>query len=219
MHSSISHPLPTSGRLLKSTALAVTVAGVLLITTVLPAEYGIDPTGIGTRLGLGVLASTAEATDSAPDVAETPTAAGDSDSDAANGALTAKAAAAFGDAEGQSFDAGAVSANIGGLRRDRLTLTLPPGKGAEIKARLGAGDGMVFKWNPSQDVAVDMHGERPDVKGAWTSYAVETAQREGAGTFVAPFDGTHGWYWQNRGTAPVTVSIEVVGFQPALYRP
>jgi hypothetical protein len=31
--------------------------------------------------------------------------------------------------------------------------------------------------------------------------------------------GTHGWYWQNRGTEPVTVEIAVTGFQPMLYRP
>jgi hypothetical protein len=32
--------------------LAVIVAAVLVLTAVLPAEYGIDPTGIGRRIGL-----------------------------------------------------------------------------------------------------------------------------------------------------------------------
>ena len=36
--------LPTTGKLLRSTALAALIAGGLLVTTVLPAEYGIDPT-------------------------------------------------------------------------------------------------------------------------------------------------------------------------------
>ncbi|WP_341650143.1 hypothetical protein [Thauera humireducens] len=44
--------LPTTGKLLRSTALAALIAGGLLVTTVLPAEYGIDPTGIGRALGL-----------------------------------------------------------------------------------------------------------------------------------------------------------------------
>jgi hypothetical protein len=44
--------LPTSGQLLRSTVIAVITAGVLLITIVLPAEYGIDPTGVGQALGL-----------------------------------------------------------------------------------------------------------------------------------------------------------------------
>ena len=78
---------------------------------------------------------------------------------------------------------------------------------------------MVFQWKASGDVAVDMHGERPGVKGAWTSYAIEGAQQEAAGTFTAPFDGSHGWYWENRGKEPVTVQVDVTGFQEALYRP
>ena len=42
-------------QLLKATALALTAAGAILLTTVLPAEYGIDPTGIGQALGLTAL--------------------------------------------------------------------------------------------------------------------------------------------------------------------
>lgn len=52
--------LPSTARLLKATGLAIAVASVLLVTVVLPAEYGIDPTGIGTRLGLDVLGAKAE---------------------------------------------------------------------------------------------------------------------------------------------------------------
>src|SRR3546814_3823693 len=61
-----SQVIPSTGRLLKATALAVAVATVILVTAVLPAEYGIDPTGIGTKLGLNVLGTPAEA--AVPDV-------------------------------------------------------------------------------------------------------------------------------------------------------
>ena len=44
--------LPTIGQLNQATILAVGVAAALLVTTILPAEYGIDPTGIGSVLGL-----------------------------------------------------------------------------------------------------------------------------------------------------------------------
>ncbi len=43
---------PSSAQLLRATLLAALAAGVLLVTVVLPAEYGIDPTGIGPGLGL-----------------------------------------------------------------------------------------------------------------------------------------------------------------------
>lgn len=45
-------PKPDSRRLLRSTVTAAAIAVVLLITVVLPAEYGIDPTRIGRVLGL-----------------------------------------------------------------------------------------------------------------------------------------------------------------------
>lgn len=44
--------LPSSAKLLRSTALAIVTAGAILITIVLPSEYGIDPTGAGGALGL-----------------------------------------------------------------------------------------------------------------------------------------------------------------------
>jgi hypothetical protein len=42
----------TSRRLLRSTLIALATAVLLLVTAVLPAEYGIDPTGVGRVLGL-----------------------------------------------------------------------------------------------------------------------------------------------------------------------
>ncbi|MBN9320526.1 MAG: transmembrane anchor protein, partial [Caulobacterales bacterium] len=49
--------LPTASRLLRSTAIAVGVAATLLVTVVLPAEYAVDPTGIGRLLGLTEMGS------------------------------------------------------------------------------------------------------------------------------------------------------------------
>ena len=44
--------LPTTQELLKSTGIAAVVAGAILVTVVLPAEYGVDPTRIGSVFGL-----------------------------------------------------------------------------------------------------------------------------------------------------------------------
>src|SRR5215212_11845278 len=44
--------LPDSKVLNRATAIAVAVAGLLLVTAVLPAEYGVDPTGVGRLLNL-----------------------------------------------------------------------------------------------------------------------------------------------------------------------
>ena len=44
--------LPSTKRLIKSTVMAVLVAILFLLVAILPAEYGIDPTGVGKILGL-----------------------------------------------------------------------------------------------------------------------------------------------------------------------
>ena len=43
---------PSARALLRSTVIALVVAAALLLTVVLPAEYGIDPTRVGRLLGL-----------------------------------------------------------------------------------------------------------------------------------------------------------------------
>ncbi|WP_115513703.1 MULTISPECIES: hypothetical protein [Xanthomonas] len=215
MSKPINSQLPTSAQLLKATLIAVLVAVLLLITMVLPAEYGVDPTGVGRTIGLTQLAepqapppAITGAKPQSPAVVE-PDLAG----------LQARASSVFGSNAKQSFDPQAVSFSEGDLRRDTLSITLAPGKGAEGKAHLKKGAGLSFQWSASAAVAVDMHGERPDGGGTWTSYAVEGAQSSAQGTFIAPFEGTHGWYWLNKSDKEVTVRIEVVGLQTDLYRP
>lgn len=43
---------PSAGALRRATVTALVVAVVVVLTAVLPAEYGIDPTGVGRRIGL-----------------------------------------------------------------------------------------------------------------------------------------------------------------------
>src|SRR3546814_7721316 len=75
---------------------------------------------------------------------------------------------------------------------------------------MNQGDTFVFHWTADAAVAVDMHGERVDAaKDEYTSYWIEREQSEASGTFTAPFDGSHGWYWLNRGDTPVTVQVDI----------
>lgn len=213
--SNIPSVVPTRRSLVKATLLAMLVAAAILLLAVLPAEYGIDPTGVGSHLGLDALAST-----------ETQTKVGAPTSPAPSGTALASAAVPTGpelDAVGQpaqAVDASHVSKRTDALRSDEMAVTLAPGKGAEIKAAMQSGAGFVFQWTASAPVAVDMHGERKDAKeGEYTSYWIERSLDHGSGSFTAPFEGSHGWYWLNRSDAPITVKVQVTGFQQKLYRP
>jgi len=141
------------------------------------------------------------------------------DAPSANDALANAAATVFGKQKGQSFDASAVKGAAAAPRTESITLTLAPGKGAELKALIDKGQGFVFHWSASAEVAVDMHGEREGAKDEYTSYAIHAAQRDASGSFTAGFDGLHGWFWHNRGKHPVNLRLTVTGFQKKLVRP
>ncbi|NPU93298.1 MAG: hypothetical protein HPY82_15415 [Gammaproteobacteria bacterium] len=188
--------LPSTQALLKATLVALVIGALVLVTTVLPAEYGVDPTGLGSRMGLTALS---EAT-----AGEVPSA------EASSANLLVSAAPVL----------SPVWKSANGYRNDSLALTLQPGEGAEIKARMAIGDRFVFSWQAEGGaVNFDMHGEPPNAGETFSSYWKGLNQSQAHGEFIAPFAGTHGWYWRNRGTAPVTVTVSTSGFYEKLYKP
>lgn len=188
--------LPSTQALLKATLIAFVIGALVLVTTVLPAEYGVDPTGLGSRMGLTALNSAT--------TVEVPSAG------APSGNLLATAAPTL----------SPVWKSTSGYRSDALALTLQPGEGAEIKAKMAMGDRFVFSWHSEGGgVNFDMHGEPPNAGDTFSSYWKGVNQSQAHGEFVAPFAGTHGWYWRNRGTTPVTVTVTTSGFYAQLYKP
>ena len=204
MNTHNTHPLPTMPQLIKATGLALLAAGVILITTVLPAEHGIDPTGIGKALGLTRLSASGET--ASPLVA------------VASKVTPPSPAAEV--APGGNTPAATVTKSEVPYRSEEMMLTLQPDEGSEIKAVMRKGEQFVFSWTAQGgDVNFDMHGEQPNAGDQFTSYWKDKQQTSAQGIFVAPFDGTHGWYWRNRGDKPVTVKVKVSGFYEKLYRP
>jgi hypothetical protein len=198
-------PLPTLPQLAKATAIALAAAGAILVTAVLPAEYGIDPTGIGKAMGLTALSAPSSGTASL--LLPSATAA----------TLPANTAAGSPVVPGS---ASAVAKSEVPFRSDEMSLTLQPNEGAEIKASMRKGEQFVFTWVvDGGKVNFDMHGEKPNAGDEFTSYWKAMEQTSAQGTFVAPFDGSHGWYWRNLADKPVTVKVKVSGFHEKLYKP
>ena len=143
-----STPHPSSAQLLRATLLAMIIAGVLLVTIVLPAEYGLDPTGIGRALGLFRPAASDASVDAAG--------AGDNE-----GAVAANSAAGDEGAAGRAVAAARpLRKSPTPYRTDEMSLTLQSGEGAEIKAAMKQGERLVFTWTATGGgVDVDMHSE------------------------------------------------------------
>ncbi|MEW6320481.1 MAG: hypothetical protein AB1635_05275 [Acidobacteriota bacterium] len=184
----------SSADLLRATLAAAAAAAVILVTIVLPAEYGLDPTGAGRALGVFRPADAS--------AAESARAEADS-----SGAVTVT---------GQPL-----LRRDTPFRTEEMTLTLRSGEGAEIKADMRRGERIVFSWTTTGGgVDVDMHGEaRASEGGAVTSYYKGEFETSGHGAFEAPVTGYHGWFWQNLNDDPVTVTVRVSGYFFRLFRP
>lgn len=194
--------LPTAQELLKSTGIAAAVAGAILVTVVLPAEYGVDPTRVGSVLGLTEmgrikvqLAAEAEA-DAALDAAGGVTAAPPlTSTPTAPTAAPSTTAAALGTAAAP--------------RSDETIITLAPDQGAEIKLVMNEGDVARFTWTSSGGrVNYDTHADRPGL--SYHGYEKGSLQTQ-TGALTAAFTGSHGWFWRNRTGQPVTITLRTEG--------
>lgn len=113
----------------------------------------------------------------------------------------------------------ALAARDAPFRTQGISVTLAPGEGAEVLTAMAAQDAFVFAWiSHGGSVSVDLHGaEDESESGIFTSYHEAEQVRDGFGHFVAPFTGTHGWYWRNEGEQPVTISVTVSGYFDDLF--
>lgn len=188
----------STGALARASLAAASGAAAILLLFVLPAEWGIDPTGAGKAMGLTRMAE--GDSDAAEARAETPVAAGGS-------TVPEQSKASI--------------ETTTPWRDDTKTLTLAPHSGIEVKAHMQAGDRLVFRWSAAGGaVRMDLHGEPRNGKpGEFSSYWKEKGLTEAQGSFTAPFDGTHGWYWRNGGEVPVTISLRTSGFYKDLFEP
>ena len=95
---------------------------------------------------------------------------------------------------------------------DVLEIELVPGEWVESTYEIEEGSSMLFSWTASGAVSYNFHSA-PD--GAPPGYAESfdaEEQDRAYGAYTAPFTGVHGWYWENRGSASVTITLTTVGF-------
>ncbi|HBC14320.1 transmembrane anchor protein [Qipengyuania citrea] len=180
--------LPTTRQLLKATAVAAIAASTLLVTVVLPSEYAIDPTGVGRVLGFAEMGEIKQQL-AAEAAADKQTAAIDK----------VRSISDPKPPEAQATE-----------RQDVIRVTLSPGEGAEVKASMADEAALRYEWSVSGGhVNYDTHADAPGIK--YHGYAKGRESTGEAGTLVAAFDGSHGWFWRNRSGATVTVTLRTEG--------
>lgn len=172
--------LPSKQQLLRSTFIALIVGVALLATTVLPAEYGIDPTGVGQALGLKEMGTIKMqlAEEAAKHNAEQP----------------ANAAAVVEPTPEKS---------------DTTTITLKPNEGVEYKLEMVKGAKAKYEWTSAGGPV--NHNLHTDGAGSSHSYSKGTGVERDAGEITAVSDGYHGWFWRNRNSKDVTITLKTSG--------
>jgi hypothetical protein len=170
-------PPPTRRSLVKAVAIAFVVAAAVLVTTVLPAEYGVDPLGTGRALGL-------------LDLYNARTVAGPPITPPAGGPLFPQPSR---------------------FRLDSRQLTVPSLGSIEFKYELPKGTSMTYSWRASAPIDFDFHTEVAGRPNASDTFERGEAA-ESSGFYTAPYDGIHGWYWENLNDSDVTISLDAAGF-------
>jgi hypothetical protein len=163
---------------------ALLVAGLLLVIAVLPAEYGVDPLGIGRRLGLTAMSDVQKGLDA---FQATRTAG-------ANGAPT-------------------IAPQERAYQHETVEFKLGPRDSIEYKYRLDKGEALLYAWKATGPVNYELHAE-PDgaPRGYAESFDKKESKDGASGTLTAPFSGIHGWYWENQSDKEVTVTLSAAGF-------
>ena len=146
--------LPSTQQLLRSTFIAMASAAAILVAVVLPAEYNIDPTGIGKVLGLAEmgeikaqLAKEAEE-DRIKGASDTVVPQPDQQSSILGNILLGL------------FISSAHAEEVAAPRKDEMTVTLTPGEGTEIKLKMVQGAKINFTWTLAGGaVNFDFHGD------------------------------------------------------------
>lgn len=185
--------------------LAAVAAGALLVAFVLPAEYGIDPTGIGRITGINALSESTRAP--SRDFGQT---------------------LSF-NIEDYDVEAEAINRSIRGLinlqdapfQSETILLELEDLGEMEHKFILEQDTTLVYSWKvlnaKGEGVYYEFHGhpssqDAPDYpEGFEQAYS----KGEGAGqngSFSAPFPGYHGWYLMNLEEGPIQIELTVSGY-------
>jgi hypothetical protein len=148
--------LPTSRQLIGSTLVAIAGAAVILVTVVLPSEYGIDPTGAGRAFGLTEMGEIKVqlAQEAASDRVSEPSEA--SDNAVSSGVPTVDRGTTPAKADAQSPNTA--------VRSDQTEVVLKPGQGAEVKVAAAKGARIEFDWSVRGGIVnYDTHADAPGI--------------------------------------------------------
>ncbi|MBC8769841.1 hypothetical protein H4O18_17715 [Arenibacter sp. BSSL-BM3] len=194
----------TKGQILKSLLIALLIGAAVLVTAVLPAEYGIDPLGTGELLGFSKLYQ------------------GKNESETIDTASILNFNKIKMEKLGSPQNTPKPSeANNPPPKvqypntQDSIEVIVPAKKGIEYKFKSLKYGSIKYEWATDKGIVyIDFHGEvkqeNPPKNVFYESYTLAYSNNM-AGTLTAPFEGKHGWYFRNETNEDIVVTIRLNG--------
>lgn len=201
-------PVMNTKQLLKSVLWAFVIGTIVLVTAVLPAEYNIDPLGTGKLFGFSKLY-----------MDDTPKNTIDSTMRTVQTDVELLKLKKLGSPPSVVKPIEAENPPPEkqlGMRSDSISILVAAGKGIEYKFKALKYGSVKYDWKTSNNdiVYIDFHGEvhqeNPPEEVFYESYTLAYSNNM-AGTFTAPFEGKHGWYFRNKNDNDLTVTLHIEG--------
>lgn len=203
----INQPILETKKIVIATVAALMLGTIIVIGAVLPAEYGIDPTGMGKSIGFDKLYQPAEKKEAtALPVAQLQSPikvlkleGGGSEPE------VVKPEEANYPAPAKQYEE----------RSDSVQVSLKAGKGLEYKVKILKHGRLKYEWLTSSGIVyADFHGDvkqdNPPKDIYYESYAIAYSNNM-IGNLLTPYEGRHGWYFKNMTSNDITISIRLKG--------
>ncbi|OUS01061.1 hypothetical protein A9Q86_09970 [Flavobacteriales bacterium 33_180_T64] len=197
-------PNLTKVQILKSLLIALLIGAVVLVTAVLPAEYGIDPVGTGELFGFSKLYQGNNQTETI-DTASSLNFNKIKMEKLGSPQSTPKPNEANNPPPEVQYP----------YREDSIEVIVPAEKGIEYKFKSLKYGSIKYEWATDIGIVyIDFHGEvkqeNPPKNVFYESYTLAYSNNM-AGTLTAPFEGKHGWYFRNETNEDIVVTIRLNG--------
>ncbi|RTY67667.1 hypothetical protein [Flavobacterium sp. LB2P53] len=202
--SEINHQIVNKKQIIKAVIFALLLSVLILVSAVLPAEYGMDPIGTGKLFGFSKLYVPADADDGLATITGKTFPLIKMEK-AGSGPEVERPIEANNPAPEKQY----------AEREDTVEVIVPAGKGIEYKIYMLKYGKMKYEWTTNKGIVYfDFHGEVKQAKETndvyFESYTLAYSNNM-VGTFYAPYEGKHGWFFRNNEKTAITVTIKLKG--------
>jgi hypothetical protein len=210
--------LPSTEQLIRSTIFAAVASLALLVTVVMPAEYGIDPTGLGNLMGLKKMGEIRVSLDKEVKEEEAKAKASGSlaatkggQSEVTTGATTGATETVTQPVSTASGETAQPAGADAAIASDEMQVTLAPDEGIEVKLVMNEGSKVNYSWSTDGAKAnFDVHADSEELGIDYHQYGKGSEQSD-EGELEAAFNGSHGWFWRNRSGEPLVITLKTEG--------